>query len=122
MNQFLTFEQAKVALQQGKIVKRIIWGDAFLFNRPADTFNISILLSLKSLPKSVKDYYEAKYQPIINANDVKITFEEFTCYCEFIYGSKDSIIYNGWQPFGADSDSRDWIIVELTDIIKQNNE
>ena len=54
----MNFGKALEALKNGQLVTRAGWNGKgmFLFSRCADTFDIEVVLGMKSLPKSVKDY------------------------------------------------------------------
>lgn len=108
MLQNLTYGEALEAVKKGKLISREGWNGKgmFVFQRPADTLNIGFLLGVRSLPKGVKDYYELKHQPIINANDVQVTFTAYLC----MKAADDSIV-NGWLASQTDMLSNDWCIL-----------
>lgn len=105
----LTYGEALEAAKQGKLISREGWNGKgmFVFKRPEDTLNIGVLLGLRSLPKNVKDYYEGKHQPIVNADDVKVTFTAYLC-----MKAADDTIVNGWLASQTDMLSNDWCILD----------
>lgn len=108
MKKNLTYGEALEAVKTGKLISREGWNGKgmFVFQRPADTLNIGILLGAKSLPKGLKDYYESKHQPIVNVEDVKVLFTAYLC----MKAADDSIV-NGWLASQTDMLSNDWCIL-----------
>ncbi|MFN8359310.1 MAG: DUF2829 domain-containing protein [Candidatus Kapaibacterium sp.] len=105
----MNFGKALEALKNGQLVTRAGWNGKgmFLFSRCADTFDIEVVLGMKSLPKSVKDYYERKHQPIHPADNIQITFTAFLC-----MKAADDTIVNGWLASQTDMQAEDWQIFE----------
>lgn len=107
----LNFGQAIEAVKSGKLISREGWNGKgmFIFMRPEDTLNATILLGAKSLPKGVKDYYEKKYQPIIKPDDLQVKFTGYLC-----LKAADDTIVNGWLASQTDLLAEDWFILDLT--------
>lgn len=101
----MNFGQALEEVKKGNLVTREGWNGKgmFIFQRPEDTLPITILLGAKSLPKSVKDYYELKNQPIVENNLPKIKFTAYLC-----MKAADDTIVNGWLASQTDMLSEDW--------------
>jgi hypothetical protein len=84
--------------------------------RPADEIRIDIVVNnIKSLPKSVKDYYA---QDITSGHGVQVPREfideddtvMFTAY--LCMKAADGVIVNGWLASQTDMLSNDWIILD----------
>jgi hypothetical protein len=111
----LTFGQAIEALKQGKMVARKGWNGEgmFIFVRPSDELHVSFVSKeIKSLPKSVKDYY---YQDCVDSDGNELELEEddvvkFTAY--ICMKAADGTIVNGWLASQTDMLSEDWEVVE----------
>ena len=115
-NGSLTFGMAIEALKQGKRVARQEWNGKgiFIFERPADELEVGFIIDkVKSLPQSVKDFF----QNIVNSgvNDEtknhmfteKVKFGAYLC----MYAA-DGSIANGWQASQTDILSEDWEILD----------
>ncbi|MFD2962774.1 MULTISPECIES: Thoeris anti-defense Tad2 family protein [Olivibacter] len=107
--QNLTYYEALEAASNGELIARKNWLDSsvFAFQRPCDDLPINILLSAKSLPKQLKDYYERKHQPIVPDNIPKVRFSAYMC----LKAYDDSVI-NGWEPSEDDISANDWCVLE----------
>jgi hypothetical protein len=111
----MNFGIAIEALKRGKRVTREGWNGKgmFVFMRPSDELNIEFVVDkMKSLPKSVKDYYE---QDIVDENHTRLPVSEnetvrFTAY--LCLKSADGQIVNGWLATQSDILSEDWIILD----------
>lgn len=111
----LNFGQAIEALKQGKRVARKNWNGKgmFIFMRPADELNVEFVVDkVKSLPKSVKDYY---LQDIVDEKGQRLPVEDndvvkFTAY--LCMKAADGTIVNGWLASQTDMLSEDWAILE----------
>lgn len=108
MENNLTYGTALEAVKEGKLIARDGWNGKgmFVFQRKEVQMNIDLLLSLNTLPKGVKDYYERKHQPIIYPHDVQIVFSPYLC-----MKTVDDKIVNGWLPSQTDMLANDWCIL-----------
>lgn len=108
MSNNLSFYQALILLKNGKLATRAKWmvqkRDEFIFETPGDQIDLLKVLSIKSLPGGVKDYFELKYQPITQDNMPIVEFDEYLC-----LKCKDDTIKNGWQPSNEDRLASDWM-------------
>lgn len=111
----LTFGQALLATEQGKLIARKGWNGKgmFVFMRPADELPLKMVVQqVKSLPQSVKDYFH------FNCNDengLAVPLEKgrsvkFTSY--LCMKAADNTIVNGWLASQTDMLSKDWMILE----------
>jgi len=110
------FGQAIEALKQGNNVSRAGWNGKgmFIFMRPADELSADFIVNkVKSLPKSVKDYYSGKFHDP-NNNDAPVDPEnvmvKFTAY--LCMKAADGTIVNGWLASQTDMLAEDWQLVE----------
>ena len=83
------------------------WKDIFVFIRRKDTMPIITLLGLRSLPVTVKDYFEHKYCPITDENMPSVIFEDYFC----MKNAEDNIV-NCWVPTQEDILATDWEIFD----------
>ena len=95
----LAFGQALEAIKQGKLVAREGWNEKnmFLFGRDGATV---VLDMVKTLPASVKKYYE----------DKEIYEAYFTPY--ICMKAADDSIVNGWLVSQTDITATDWVILK----------
>jgi len=95
----LAFGQALEAIKQGKLVAREGWNgkNMFLFGRDGATV---VLDMVKTLPASVKKYYE----------DKEIYETYFTPY--ICMKTADDSIVNGWLASQTDMTATDWVILK----------
>jgi hypothetical protein len=116
MQEKLNFGQALEALKQGKRVSREGWNGKgmFIFERPADELEVGFIIEkVKSLPQSVKDFF----QQIVNSSaneetkqyllSEKVKFGAYLC----MYAADGSIV-NGWLASQTDMLSSDWCILD----------
>lgn len=105
----MSFGHAIECLKKGFKVARKGWNGKgmFLFMRPEDDLPINILLGAKSLPKTVKDFYERKHQPIIPEDIPKIKFTGYIC-----MKAADDTVVNGWLASQTDILADDWEIID----------
>jgi hypothetical protein len=99
-----TFGQAIEALKGGLKVSRAGWNGKgmFIFMRPSDAISQSNIQHIKSLPQSVKDYF--------NSHVVDGEFVLFTAY--LCMKAADGTIVNGWLASQTDMLAEDWGLVE----------
>ncbi len=85
----------------------------FIFMRPADELHVSFVANdIKSLPKSVKDYYhqdcvDEQGEPLNLSADETVKFTAYLC-----LKSADGKIVNGWLASQSDMLSEDWSILD----------
>lgn len=111
----LPFGYAVEAAKMGLRIARKGWNGKgmFVFMRPADDLPIDFLIDkVKSLPKSVKDFY---LQDVTDENGNRISAEEsdmvkFTAY--LCMKAADGTIVNGWLASQTDILAEDWEILE----------
>lgn len=102
------FGQAIEALKQGKRVARQGWNGKgmFIFERPSDELEVSFIVDkVKSLPQSVKTFFEKTFDKSNELNKVK--FNAYLC----MYAA-DGTIVNGWLASQTDILSNDWCILD----------
>ena len=102
----MDFSNALYALKQGKRVQRKGWNGAglFAFMRPSDELTRTVLVNnVKSLPKSVKDYYDTPSEK----SKETIKFTSYLC-----IKTIDEDIANGWIPSQTDLMAEDWVILD----------
>lgn len=105
----------EVAKAGGRIARQNWNGKGmFVFMRPADELHIDMVIDkVKSLPKSVKDYY---LQDITDDNGNRISPApendtiKFTAY--LCMKAADGTIVNGWLASQTDMLSNDWEILD----------
>jgi len=106
------FGQAIEALKEGKRVARKGWNGKgmFIFERPADVLEVGFIIDkVKSLPKSVKDFFKAqdeKEEPSERGIG-RVKFGSYLC----MYAA-DKTIVNGWLASQTDILSEDWCILD----------
>lgn len=101
MKELLNFGNAILAAKEGKRIAREGWNgkNMFVFMRPADTLDPTIIDKVKSLPHSVKLFLLDQERPI-----------EFLPYlCMY---SADGKIVNGWLASQTDILATDWVILD----------
>lgn len=105
----MNFGEPLEAVKKGKRIARECWDGKgmFVFKRPSDDLSLDILLGAKSIPNTVKDYFELKYQPILPNEIPKIHCTAYLCMKD-----ADGAIVNGWLPSQADLFAEDWYIME----------
>lgn len=88
-------------IQTGKRATRETWNDTdmFIFQRPADSLSHTFLMSVKSLPESVKKFLYDQQRDI--------QFQSYLC----LYSAEGKIV-NGWVPSQEDMIAADWILLE----------
>lgn len=113
--QGLTYGQALEAVKQGKLIARQGWNGKgmFVFMRPADKLSVdTIIRRVKSLPQSVKDYFES-YVWLDSETDEELSDDEamveFTPY--LCMKAADNTIVNGWLASQTDMLAEDWVVL-----------
>jgi len=114
------FGTALESLKQGKRVAREGWNGKgmFVFMRPADKLSVDLIVNqVKSLPQSVKDYFNQDYrdnEKSIPQSEVGIVFKEYMCMATPNEPSANGwmTIVNGWLASQTDMLSEDWVILD----------
>lgn len=107
----LTFGQALESLKHGSLVCRTGWNGKgmFIFMRPSDELDVNFIINtVKSLPSSLKKYYEVQES---NPNQESIGKVKFTAY--LCMKAADGTIVNGWLASQTDMLAEDWQVFEL---------
>lgn len=110
----MNFGEAIEALKEGKRAQRSGWNGKgmFIFMRPADELQINFMVDkVKSLPQSVKDYYEQgihddKGNRIPELEDDVVKFTAYLC-----MKAADGTIVNGWLASQTDMLAEDWTVL-----------
>ena len=114
----LSFGAALEVAKAGGRIARQGWNGKgmFVFMRPADKLHIEMVVDkVKSLPQSVKDYFE---KDILDDNGDRLSPEfisetdtvEFTAY--LCMKAADGTIVNGWLASQTDMLSNDWCALD----------
>lgn len=107
----MNFGEAVEAAKNGELIYREGWNgkNMFVFIRPYDNIDISIISNIKSLPQKVKDYFIKEFAKgethFVSGNPIQVHFGEYFC-------MKDPLgnIVNGWLASQTDMLSNDWLI------------
>lgn len=102
-----SFGQAIEALKQGRMVQRSGWNGKglFVFMQVPSTVNKDIVPKTQSLPQSVKDAFERRF----NDPDQQI---DAIYYSDQLALVNPSNVITGWSPSVADSLANDWVILD----------
>lgn len=109
----LNFGQAIEAVKKGELVAREGWNGKgmFIFQRPFDNIDISIIPNIKSLPNKVKDYFVKNYAHgtthYESGSPIQVHFKEYLCMVDPLGN-----VINGWLASQTDLLEEDWIILE----------
>lgn len=107
------FGEALKALQEGKRVSRIEWNgkNMFIFQRPEDELEVEFIINkVKSLPQSVKDFFEKRDKEVNPPEEQGIAKVKFCSYlCMY---TADGSIVNGWLASQTDMLAKDWCILD----------
>lgn len=111
----VTFGEAIEALKEGKLVAREGWNGKgmFIFQRPADELSVDFIVNkVKSLPQSLKDFYNSKYHnhdtdQEVAQSEVVVKFTAYLC-----MKAADGSIVNGWLASQTDVLATDWVILD----------
>ena len=111
----MNFGKAIEEVKKGKLIAREGWNGKgmFVFMRPADDLHIDMVIdTVKSLPKSVKDYYlndvlDNNGNRIFPADENdKVKFTAYLC-----MKAADGTIVNGWLASQTDMLAEDWTVL-----------
>lgn len=108
----MEFGSAIAAAKRGKMVAREGWNGKgmFIFMRPEDELEVGFIIDkVKSLPRSVKNFFKAKDEKNDPAEQglEKVRFSAYLC----MYAADGSIV-NGWLASQTDMLAEDWMIIE----------
>ena len=103
----MNFGEAIVALKEGKKVQRTGWNGKglFVFRQVPATISKDIVPKMQSLPQSVKDEFEKRF----NDPDREI---DAIYYDNQLALVNQSNLITGWAPSVSDSLAEDWIILD----------
>lgn len=104
MNKNLSFGEAIISLNEGKMVMREGWNGKglFIFKQVPATINKDIVPKMQSLPQSVKDEFERRF---------KEHQMEAICYDKQLALVDLSNNISGWNPSTSDALAEDWVIL-----------
>lgn len=109
----LNFGEALEAVKEGKLITRSGWNGKgmFVFQRPEDELEVNFIIEkVKSLPKSLKDYYNKEVSKSFTERldgESKIKFTAYLC-----MKAADNTIVNGWLASQTDMLAEDWCILD----------
>lgn len=103
----MDFGQAIEALKEGKRVRRTGWNGKglFVFRQVPSTINREIVPKMQSLPQSVKDEFERRF------NDPNEQIDTISYDNQLALVNQSNLI-TGWSPSVSDSLATDWIVLE----------
>lgn len=103
----MNFGQAIEALKEGKKVQRAGWNGKglFVFMQVPSTINREIVPKMQSLPQSVKDEFERRF------NDPKEQIDAIYYDNQLALVNPSNLI-TGWAASVSDSLANDWIILD----------
>ena len=106
--QLVSFGKAVEALKQGKRVCRDGWNGKglFVFEQVPSKVGWEIIPRMTSLPQSVKDEFERRF------NETEIYGDLDIKYSNQLALVKPNNEINGWSPSTADSLANDWVILD----------
>lgn len=107
----LTFGQALEALKHGSLVCRTGWNGKgmFIFMRPEDQLDVNFIINtVKSLPASLKKYYEVQESKLNQESIGRVKFTAYLC-----MKATDGTIVNGWLASQTDMLAEDWEVFEI---------
>jgi hypothetical protein len=100
----LTFSEALESAKQGALIARKGWNGKgmFIFIRPGDNLSVGFMNNVKSLPESVKEWFNNNHP-----QEAVIQFSPYLC-----MKSADGTIVNGWLASQSDLLANDWVIIQ----------
>lgn len=103
----MNFGQAIEALKEGKKLQRTGWNDKglFVFMQVPSTINREIVPKMQSLPQSVKDEFERRF------NDPNEQIDAIYYDNQLALVNPSNLI-TGWSPSVSDSLATDWIVLD----------
>jgi uncharacterized protein (DUF1919 family) len=100
----MKFSEAIEALKLGKRITREGW-NTFIFMQVPSEINREIVPKMQSLPQSVKDEFERRF------NDPEQQINTICYNDQFVIVHPDNMIV-GWSPSSSDVLAKDWIILD----------
>lgn len=103
----MNFGQVVEALKQGKRVQRTGWNGKglFVFMQVPSTINREIVPKMQSLPQSVKDEFERRF------NDPNEQIDSIYYDNQLALVNQSNLI-TGWSPSTTDALADDWVILD----------
>ena len=103
----MNFGQAIEALKEGKKVQRTGWNGKglFVFMQVPSSINREIVPKMQSLPQSVKDEFERRF------NDPNEQIDAIYYDNQLALVNPSNLI-TGWSPSVSDSLANDWIVLD----------
>ena len=103
----MNFVQAIEALKEGKKVQRTGWNGKglFVFMQVPSSINREIVPKMQSLPQSVKDEFERRF------NDPNEQIDAIYYDNQLALVNPSNLI-TGWSPSVSDSLANDWIVLD----------
>ena len=103
----MNFGQAVEALKQGKRVQRTGWNGKglFVFMQVPSSINREIVPKMQSLPQSVKDEFERRF------NDPNEQIDAIYYDNQLALVNPSNLI-TGWSPSTSDALADDWVILD----------
>lgn len=110
MTENLNFGQAIEALKQGKMVARQGWNGKglFVFMQVPAEINKSIVPKMQSLPQSVKDEFQRRFE----SQKTKEIPKEGIYYKNQLAMVDTNNQISGWAPSSSDTLAEDWVILD----------
>lgn len=107
MNEVLNFGQALEAVKEGHRIARQGWNGKgmFVFMQVPAVINKEIVPKMQSLPQSVKDEFERRF------NDPTQQIDAIYYDNQMAIVNTSNVI-NGWTPSIQDSLAQDWIVLD----------
>jgi hypothetical protein len=102
----LTFGLAVAALKGGKMIAREGWNGKglFVFMQVPSTINKEIVPKMQSLPQSVKDEFQRRFDDASEQIDAIYYSNQMA-----LVGKSNTI--SGWSPSSSDTLAEDWFIL-----------
>ena len=103
----MEFGEVIEALKQGKRVQRTSWNDEglFVFMQVPSVINREIVPKMQSLPQSVKDEFERRF------NDPNEQIDAIYYDNQLALVNPSNLI-TGWSPSVSDSLAIDWVVLD----------
>jgi hypothetical protein len=106
------YGHALAAVKNGECIARVGWNGKGMcvFMRPADDLPVSFLPKVKSLPESIKQRLQARFNGdthYTSGEEITVSFNAYLCML-----AADGSIVNGWLPSQTDMLATDWLILD----------
>jgi len=105
--ELVSFGKATEALKEGKRVERLGWNGKglFVFMQVPATINRVIVPKMQSLPQTVKDEFEKRF------DDKKRQIDSIYCENQLALVDSSNLI-TGWSPSTSDALAEDWVVLD----------